>query len=116
MNRQPNESSNAKLTGSLRALLLGGALALASTQNSPAAPVSPLTGNSLETRIQKLRQQLHATPDANILTGNGPALDGADAMWWRNVWGNGGWRNVGWPNGWRNGWRNGGRWGNWRNW
>lgn len=109
MNSKPNDSSNAKLTDSLKALLLGGALALSTTQNGQAAPVQPKVSDSLDTRIQKLREQARENP--NFLTGNGPAVDGSDLMWWRNAWGNGGWHN------WHNGWGNGGfGWRNWHNW
>jgi len=110
MNSKPQDSSNAKLTDRLRALLIGGALAIAAAQTSSAAQVQPKTTESLDTRIQKLRDQVHENPNTDIRTGNGPAANGADLLWWRNAWGNGGWHN------WHNGWRNGGGWGNWHNW
>jgi hypothetical protein len=110
MNSKPEDSSNAKLTDSLKALLLGGALALASTQNSEAAAAPAKASDALDARIQKLRDQVRDTPSTNIRVGKGPAEDGSDLMWWRNAWGNGGWHN------WHNGWRNGGfGWGNWHN-
>lgn len=110
MNSKPQDAPNAKLTDRLKALLLGGALAIAAAQTSSAAQVQPKAEESLETRIQKLREQVQENPNAAFKTGNGPAEDGSDLMWWRNAWGNGGWHN------WHNGWRNGGGWGNWHNW
>ncbi len=110
MNNQPQDSSNAKLTDRLKALLLGGALAIAATQTSSAAQVKAGATESLDTRIQKLRDQVRESPGAECRAGNGPSKDGGDLLWWRNAWGNGGWHN------WHNGWRNGGGWGNWHNW
>jgi len=110
MNSKPQDPSNAKLTDRLRALLIGGALAIAAAQTSSAAQVQPKTTESLDTRIQKLRDQVHENPNTDIRTGNGSAANGADLLWWRNAWCNAGWHN------WRYGWRNGGGWGNWHDW
>jgi len=98
-----------KLTSHLKALLLGGTVALTAAPSASAAgkAVTPKT-ESLDARIEKIRQQVGENPaDSNFKTGNGPQ-DSADVRWWRNAWGNGGWHN------WHNGWRNGG-WGNWHN-
>jgi hypothetical protein len=108
---KPQDSSNAKLTDHLKALLLGGAIAFGAAQNGLAAQApQPQTNDALDARIQKVRAQAQ-DQTADFLTGNGPAADGSDVMWWRNAWGNGGWHN--WHNGWRNG---GGGWGNFHNW
>ncbi|HEY5793029.1 MAG TPA: GrrA/OscA1 family cyclophane-containing rSAM-modified RiPP [Chthoniobacterales bacterium] len=99
-----------KLTSHLKALLLGGTVALTASQTASAAGKAPAPkSESLDARIEKIRQQAGQNPaDSNFRTGSGPQSD-ADLMWWRNAWGNGGWHN------WHNGWRNGG-WGNWHNW
>jgi len=81
MNSKPEDSSNAKLTDSLKALLIGGAIALASTQNSQAAAAPAKASDALDARIQKLRDQVRENPNTNFRVGNGPAEDGADLMW-----------------------------------
>lgn len=100
-----------KLTDHLKALLLGGAVAITTSQSASAANTEPDPAKSLEGRIEKIRQQVNELPASDSFrTGNGPQSD-ADLMWWRNAWGNGGWHN------WHNGWGNGGwGWRNWHNW
>ena len=73
MNSTPEDSSNAKLTDSLKALLIGGAIALASTQNSQAAAAPAKASDALDARIQKLRDQVRDTPATNVRVGKGPA-------------------------------------------
>jgi len=96
------------LTAHLKALMLGGAVALASQTSSQAAA---LPAKPVEKRVEILRQRLAESPAAgNILEGKGRVAGEASKMWWRNAWGNGGWHN------WHNGWHNGGYgWGNWHN-
>lgn len=105
------DPSNARLTDHLKALLLGGAIALGAAQNTQAAQTAdqPKTNDALDARIQKVREKAQEQ-NTSFRTGNGPSADGSDVMWWRNAWGNGGWHN------WHNGWRNGGGWGNFHNW
>jgi rSAM-associated Gly-rich repeat protein len=110
-----NNPEKTKVTDRLKALLLGAA-AVTAVQSSSAAQVQPTAQNgpgSLETRVEKVRQQLNTQANGEIRTGNGHPGD-ADLFWWRNAWGNGGvggwhnWGNGGWHN-----WHNG--WGNWHN-
>lgn len=77
-----------KLTSHLKALLLGGTVALTASPSASASAkaVTPKM-ESLDARIEKSRQQADENPgDANFKTGSGPKSD-ADLMWWRN----GGW-------------------------
>jgi rSAM-associated Gly-rich repeat protein len=98
------------LTMQLKALLAGGAAAIALGQQVQAAALPSNESSDIETRITKVRESL-AKMDSGILQGKGQVAGSADMMWWRNAWGNGGWHN--WGNGWHN-WHNGG-WGNWHN-
>ncbi len=98
------------LTVQLKALLAGGAAAIALGQQVQAAALPSNESSDIETRIAKVRESL-AKMDSGILEGKGANAGNADMMWWRNAWGNGGWHN--WGNGWHN-WHNGG-WGNWHN-
>jgi len=109
MHSDPNVPK-AKFTDHLKALLLGGVIAAAATQSASAAnlPANPAKEESLESRLDRIRQQMDT--QANLNFHEGTATQGTpDTMWWRNAWGNGGWHN------WHNGWRNGG-WGNFHNW
>lgn len=97
-------------TNHLKTLMLGGAMALAAGQTSNAAAVPPSGESSMDQRVAKVREAVDA--QAALNPGPGTGHEGADLMWWRNAWGNGGgWHN--WHNGWHN-WHNGG-WGNWHN-
>ena len=58
MNSKTEDSSNAKLTDSLKALLIGGAIVLGTTQNGQAAAAPAKASDSLDARIQKLRDQV----------------------------------------------------------
>ncbi len=98
-------------TNHLKTLMLGGAIALAASQNSQAATApAPSAGSRVDERVAKIRETL-SEPTA-MLPGQATGTADAGMMWWRNAWGNGGWHN--WGNGWHN-WHNGG-WGNWHNW
>lgn len=100
-------------TNLLKTLMLGGALSLAAGSPSKAASMAtPQTKSSVDDRVAKIREALESQNGDLFKTGNGQGEGAADVMWWRNVWGNGGWHN--WHNGWHN-WHNGG-WGNWHNW
>lgn len=107
-----HSSSSGGLTDQLKALLLGGALTVVATQSASAAAAPVETQESLDARIQSIRDKLkdEQNPQPGIREGSGPTAEGADLMWWRNIWGNGGWHN--WHNGWHN-WGN--HWGNWHN-
>lgn len=107
------QSTSGGLTDQLKALLLGGALTVAATQSASAAGVPAAESKeALDARIQSVREKLkeEGGTQANILKGTGSPSEGSDLMWWRNIWGNGGWHN--WHNGWHN-WGN--HWGNWHN-
>lgn len=109
MNHKPS------FTTSLKALLLGGALALTATHSAKAVQSAPDTkkSNSPDERTAKIREALKQGGSEAIASGPITAPGGAGLMWWRNAWGNGGgWHN--WGNGWHN-FRPGG-WGNWHNW
>jgi len=101
-------------TNHLKTLMLGGAMALAAGQSSPAAalPSAPANESPVDLRVAKVREALDAKSENTLAPGQGTGTDDAGVMWWRNAWGNGGWHN--WGNGWHN-WHNGG-WGNWHNW
>lgn len=99
-------------TNHLKTLMLGGAMALVAgqTSNAAAIPSSSSGESSVDQRVAKVREAVNKQAALNPDLGSGH--DGADLMWWRNAWGNGGgWHN--WGNGWHN-WHNGG-WGNWHN-
>jgi rSAM-associated Gly-rich repeat protein len=110
------------VTGFLKALLLGAALAV-TAQKSNAAVTPPqldrAPADDLTQRLERARTLLAAeqTGTAALIPNEG-AQGAAQTMWWRNWgnwhpgWGNGGWRNIHWGNG---GWGNGG-WHNWHNW
>jgi rSAM-associated Gly-rich repeat protein len=103
---------NERLTTHLKALLAGGAAAVALSQHVQAAALpAPDAAQNIETRVAKVRESLSKMDDG-VVEGRGPIAGNPDMMWWRNAWGNGGWHN--WGNGWHN-WHNGG-WGNWHNW
>ncbi|MFZ4599492.1 MAG: hypothetical protein ACOYNN_12675 [Terrimicrobiaceae bacterium] len=105
MNPKPSFTSH------LKALLLGGAIALSANQSAKAVQ-APSDSKKLspDDRVAKIRESLQGGGNELSASGLRPGASDADVMWWRNAWGNGGWHN------WHNGWRNGGGWGNWHNW
>lgn len=106
MNDQNPKPIQPSLTATLKALLISGAVALG-ISNAPAAPAS---GSDLQSRLERVRQQLDETSTPAIHPGQGEGIANEMGRWWRN-WGNGGWRPRRWGNGWPN-WPN---WNNWRN-
>ncbi len=107
---QPNpKPSQPSLTAALRALLISGAVALGiSSAAAAAAPTA--SGNDLQSRLKRVRQQLDETSTPALHPGQGEGSASGMNRFWRN-WGNGGWRPRRWGNGWPN-WPN---WNNWRN-
>jgi hypothetical protein len=125
----PNPSGNPEkrdVTGFLKALLLGGALAVSAPRSEAAISVAKVEGGpsgDLTLRLANARALLasHEHNGPSALIPGTPGVDSPDILWWRNwgnwrpgwgnarrswgnfrpAWGNGGWGNGGWHN-WRN--------------
>lgn len=116
---------NPSLKKSLPALLAltGSTLATTALESQAAntAPRPPAELDTLEARIQNVKEKLSRHEQPGLAMGEKTSPEDLQTFWWGN-WRNGGWGpgvwhnwgNGGWPN-WRNGWGNGG-WHNWHNW